>query len=178
MADDDNRTDDERKKQAADDEQKRITQAEDDRKAREQAEADRQKAMKETPLVPNDQGIVMVEAIMGPYRGQRLQMKEADGTAAINEHWARNPVWAEYVHDELSDEERKAAWDASHAWANAQWEEAQKEPEEAEPKAREREEQGGDRPPEQEQQRNLQADQGGAAAGYKTRTPEPPRRGR
>jgi hypothetical protein len=133
MADDDKRTADERKREAHDAEQKRVAQAEEDRKAKEQAEADRRKQARDAPLVPNDQGIVMVEAIMGPYRGQRLQMKEADGTAAIGAHWARNPTEAEYQHDELSEEERKAAWDASHKWANDTWEEAQKEPDETPP---------------------------------------------
>jgi hypothetical protein len=126
---DDTRTDDERKQ----DEQKRVAQAEDDRKAREKAEADRQKEMKETPLVADAAGNVMIEAIMGPYRGQRLTVKEAEGSAAINDHWARNPVWTEYQHDELSEEERKSAWDASHAWATATWEAAGQEPDETPP---------------------------------------------
>jgi hypothetical protein len=116
MADDD-KTADERKQ----DEEKRVAQAEEDRKAREKAEADRQKEMKEIPLVADAAGNVMIEAIMGPYRGQRLTVKEADGTAAINDHWARNPVWTEYQHDELSAEERTAAFDAAHAWAKEQW---------------------------------------------------------
>lgn len=174
MADNDTRTetDDERKREAVDAEQKRITQAEDDRKAREQAETDRRKQARDAPLVPNDQGIVMIEAIMGPYRGQRLQMKEADGSAAISAHWARNPVEAEYQHEELSDEDRKAALDASHAWANAQWEEAQKEPDETPEAKQKREDQER-----QHQQRDMQPEQPDQAAGYKTRqAPEPPKR--
>jgi hypothetical protein len=116
---------DDNKRQAADAEQKRIEQAETDRKAREQAEADRRKAARDAPLVPNAEGNVMVEAIMGPYRGQRLTMTAADGQSAINNHWARNPVEAEYQHDALDEPERVAAFDASHAWAKAQWDAAQ-----------------------------------------------------
>jgi hypothetical protein len=130
---DDNRTAEERNRQAADAEQKRVQQAEEDRKQKEKAEADRKKAARDAPLVPNAEGNVMIECIMGPYRGQNLTVTAADGQAAINEHWARNPVEAEYQHDELSGEERTAAWDASHAWANRIWEEAQKEPDETPP---------------------------------------------
>jgi hypothetical protein len=162
MADNDNRTDDERRREAAEAEAKRIAQAEEDRKAREQAEADRRKAAREAPLVPNAEGNVMIEAIMGPYRGQRLTVKEAEGTAAINDHWARNPNEVEYQHDELSEEDRKAAWDASHKWAKETWEAAGQPPDEAPEVRQAREEQERQR----QQQRDMQPEQ---APGYKTR---------
>jgi hypothetical protein len=92
---------------------------------------DEKKAKAAPKLVPNAEGNVMVEAIMGPYRGQRLTMPAADGDAAISAHWARDPTEALYEHDALSEEERTAAFDAAHAWANAQWEAAQSQPEPA-----------------------------------------------
>jgi hypothetical protein len=61
-----------------------------------------------------------VEAILGPYRGQRLTMTAADATAAINAHWARDPFTTEEPHDPLSEEERTAALDAANAWYDAQ----------------------------------------------------------
>ena len=133
MADDDNkRAEDERKhsaeeqrKHAADAEAKRIAQAEDDRKKQAQAEDDRKKKASQQALVPNAEGNVMVEAIMGPYRGQRLTMTAADGQAAINDHWARDPTEALYEHEQLDDEHRKEAVDAAHAWAQTQWDAAQ-----------------------------------------------------
>ena len=76
-------------------------------------------------LVPNAEGNVMVEAIMGPYRGQHLTMTATDGQAAIDAHWARDPTEAIYEHDELDEAERTAALDASHTWAQAQWDAAQ-----------------------------------------------------
>ena len=133
MADDDNkRADDERKhsaeeqrRHAADAEQKRIAQAEEDRKKQAQAEQDRKKEVSQRALVPNAEGNVIVEAIMGPYRGQHLTMTEADGQAAINDHWARDPTEALYEHEALDDEHRKEAVDAAHAWAQTQWDAAQ-----------------------------------------------------
>jgi len=76
-------------------------------------------------LVPNAEGNVMVEAIMGPYRGQNLTMTAADGQAAIDAHWARDPTEALYEHEPLDEAERTAALDASHTWAQAQWDAAQ-----------------------------------------------------
>ena len=125
MADDDKRTADERKREAHEAEQKRIAQAEDDRKKREQAEVDRRKQARDAPLVPNAEGNVMVECIMGPYRGQNITMTAADGQTAINDHWARNPTEAAYEHEPLSEEDRTHAVEASHTWAQAQWDAAQ-----------------------------------------------------
>jgi hypothetical protein len=51
-------------------------------------------------------------------------MTAADGQAAIDAHWARDPTEALYEHDELDEAHRKEAWDASHAWAQAQWDAA------------------------------------------------------
>jgi hypothetical protein len=130
MADDDKRTDDAHKPLDADAEQKRIAQAEEDRKAKEQAEQDRRKQARDAPLVPNAEGNVMIEAIMGPYRGQRLTVKEAEGTAAINDHWARNPVEAIYEHETLDEADRVHAIEAAQAWATATWEAAGQPPDE------------------------------------------------
>ena len=60
-------------------------------------------------LVPNAEGNVVVECIMGPYRGQHLTMTATDGQAAIDAHWARDPTEAIYEHDELDEAERTAA---------------------------------------------------------------------
>jgi hypothetical protein len=64
---------------------------------------------RERALVPNAEGNVRVEAIMGPYRGQHLTMTAADGQNAINDHWARDPTEALYEHEELSEEDRTHA---------------------------------------------------------------------
>jgi hypothetical protein len=124
MAEHDKRTDD-RHREAKEAEAKRIEdnkRAEDERK---KADEERRKTAAERALVPNAEGNVIVECIMGPYRGQNITMTEADGTAAIGAHWARDPTEAIYEHEPLSEEERTAAVDASHAWAQAQWDAAQ-----------------------------------------------------
>ena len=185
MADDDKRTADEPQRQgyeaqykplAADAEEKRLAQAEEERKKREEGDEERKKQARETPLVADAAGNVMIEAIMGPYRGNRLTVTEAEGQAAINDHWARNPVITEYQHEELSEEDRTAAWEAANTWAKETWEKAgqvegETPPPEAEAKRREQEEAERQR----QQQRDMQPDQ---AAGYKTRQSptEPPRR--
>lgn len=61
-----------------------------------------------------------VEAILGPYRGQRLTMTTADADTAINDHWARDPFSEDPPHDPLTEEERSHALEASKAWAAAQ----------------------------------------------------------
>jgi hypothetical protein len=125
MVDETRQTDEARQADAKQAEAKRIEdnkKAEDDRK---KADEERRKSAQQQALVPNAEGNVMVEAIMGPYRGQHLTMTAADGQAAIDAHWARNPSEAIYEHEPLSDEDRKAAVDASHAWAQAQWDTAQ-----------------------------------------------------
>jgi len=114
---DDNRT-------AAEAEKKRIEQAETDRKTREQAEQQRRKEARDAPLVPDAAGNVMVECIMGPYRGQLMTMTAADGQTAINDHWARKAGQLDYEHEALDDAGRVAALDASKAWAQAQWDAA------------------------------------------------------
>jgi len=93
--------------------------ADDDKKS-----APKKKA-EQRALVPNAEGNVIVEAIMGPYRGQHLTMLAADGQNAINDHWARDPTEALYEHEELSEEDRTHAVEASHIWAQAQWDAAQ-----------------------------------------------------
>src|SRR5262245_13785830 len=67
-----------------------------------------------------------VEAILGPYRGQRLTMLDADADAAVNDHWARDPYAPpEDPHDPLTEQERTDALAAAQAWAQAQWDAAQ-----------------------------------------------------
>lgn len=61
-----------------------------------------------------------IEAILGPYRGQRLTVSDADATAAINDHWARDPYSEDPPHDALTEEERAHALEAAQAWAAAQ----------------------------------------------------------
>lgn len=68
-----------------------------------------------------------VDVIVGPYRGKRLTMPEADATAAINDHWAVDPVPPEVPdepHDPLTDEERTHALEAANTWAKATWDAA------------------------------------------------------
>jgi hypothetical protein len=103
---------------------------------------------------PDAEGNKLVEALIGPYRGQRLKMPAADADQAIADHWARDPfgvvpipepkdeeerlrqIRGESAPKEgepamgegppyLSDEERRAAHEASTAWAQAQWDAAQ-----------------------------------------------------
>jgi len=85
---------------------------------------DKKPKAEQRALEPNAEGNVRVEVLMGPYRGQHLTMTAADGQAAINDHWARNPGEALYEHEPLSDEDRTHAWDASQTWAKAQWDAA------------------------------------------------------
>lgn len=115
-------------------------------------------------LVPNAEGNVMVDVIMGPYRSQRLTMTAADGQAAIDGHWATAPNVAvdpdHEPHDPLSDQERQDALTASHTWAQTTWDAAQ-----------------GVEPPPPEggvARKAVEPDKGG---GYTTRqaAPEPPK---
>jgi hypothetical protein len=85
-----------------------------------------------------------VMVLIGPYRDHRLTMSAADAESAINNHWAVDPfpppeppaaradrdpgVYQsadEKTHPPLSDDERKTALEAAHAWAQAQWDLAQ-----------------------------------------------------
>ena len=194
MADDDKRTAEEQQRQAydaqykplaADAEEKRLAQAEEDRKKREEGDEDRQKQARETPLVADAAGNVMIEAIMGPYRGNRLTVTEAEGQAAINDHWARNPVITEYQHEELSEEDRTAAWEAANTWAKDNLGDGREGPgrdrrtKRRKPSASASNDEQAERQ-RQQQQRDIQPAQPDQAAGYKTRaaapTPEPKRR--
>jgi hypothetical protein len=163
--DDKRRSAEEERKYAADAESKRIAQAEEDRKRRDD-DAKKAKA-EQRDLVPNAEGNVQVEAIMGPYRGQRLTMPAAEGQAAIDEHWARDPTDALYEHEALDDEHRQEAYEAAHTWAQAQWDAAQGvEPPDPPPP------EGGDGGI--TRRRAMQAEED---PGYKTRqAPEPPKR--
>jgi len=99
--------------------------ADDDKTKADKTKADKKAKAEQRALVPNAEGNVRVEAIMGPYRGQHLTMTAADGQGAINDHWARDPTEALYEHEELSEADRTHAVEASHAWAQAQWDAAQ-----------------------------------------------------
>ena len=63
----------------------------------------------------------VIEAICGPYRGQRLTVSAADFDRAIAERWARDPHPDE-PHDpheqppEMTDEETGMAIEAARAW--------------------------------------------------------------
>ena len=174
MADETRQTDEARQADAKQAEAKRI---EDNKKAaddRKKADEERRKSAQQQALVPNAEGNVMVEAIMGPYRGQHLTMTAADGQAAIDAHWARNPSEAIYEHEPLDEEHRKEAVDASHAWAQAQWDAAQGvEPDQPPPEG------GEGTPLEQRRRRSMTAEQ--TPGGYTTRDatqpdPGPPTR--
>ena len=176
MADDDKRTADEPQRQAyeaqykplaADAEEKRLAQAEEERKKREEGDEERKKQARETPLVADAAGNVMIEAIMGPYRGNRLTVTEAEGQAAINDHWARNPVITEYQHEELSEEDRTSAWEAANNWAKETWEKAgQGNPKRAAGSRSQTPRAAKKRNGNASNSRDMQPDQG---AGYKTR---------
>lgn len=72
-------------------------------------------------MVPDPEGNTLVDVIMGPYRDNRLKMSAADADAAVNAHWARDPLGQEDPdHPPLTDQQRQDAWAASHAWAQAQ----------------------------------------------------------
>ncbi len=121
--------------------------------------ADEKKKAAQQQLVPNAEGNVMVDVIMGPYRNSRLTMTAADGQAAIDGHWAIAPNQAldpdHEPHDPLTDQQRQDALTAAHTWAQATWDAAQGT---AEPKA--------GQPP----GRAMKPEE---AEGYKTRQAEP-----
>lgn len=76
------------------------------------------------PLVGGKQ----VQAVIGPYAGQRLTMPTAEADQAIADHWAivpREPPLDPDAdplggHTTLTDAERQAAQDAAQTWADAQ----------------------------------------------------------
>jgi hypothetical protein len=72
-------------------------------------------------MVPDAEGNTLIDVIMGPYRDNRLKMTAADADAAVNAHWARDPLGQEDPdHPPLTDQQRQDALAASHAWAQAQ----------------------------------------------------------
>ena len=80
-------------------------------------------------MVPNAEGNVQVDVIMGPYRDNRLTMTAADADAAINAHCARDPLGEEDPdHPPLTDQQRQDALTAAHTWAQATWDAAQGKP--------------------------------------------------
>src|SRR4249919_1647672 len=72
----------------------------------------------------------VIDVFMGPYRGNRLTVSAADAQSAVNNHWATDadappPEPDHEPHPPLSDEERQAALNAAHEWANKTWAAAQ-----------------------------------------------------
>jgi hypothetical protein len=63
-----------------------------------------------------------IEATLGPYRGQRLTMSDADAGAAIAANWAIDPFVPppEPPPEPLTEAEREAAIGAAVAWQTAQ----------------------------------------------------------
>jgi hypothetical protein len=120
--DEDNRTADDRQREAREAEAKRI---EDNKRAEEERNEQRRKTAAERELVPNAEGNVIMEVIMGPYRGNYLTMTAADAEEAKDSHWARDPGETDRDHDHvLTEEDRQSALTQAHAWAQAQWDAA------------------------------------------------------
>jgi len=93
--------------------------------------ADEQKTASQRALEPDAAGNVAIDVIMGPYRDQRLTMTAADGQAAIDAHWARDPhsgVPYGEGHEPLDEEHRAEALEAANTWAQAQWDAGTQEP--------------------------------------------------
>ena len=65
----------------------------------------------------------IMEVIMGPYRGNRLLMEDADADGAVSAHWAFDPFAPpeDPPRDPLTEQERDDALAASYAWAEAMW---------------------------------------------------------
>jgi len=100
----------------------------DDKRAHDESKT---KGASQQALAPDAAGNVMIEAIAGPYRNQRLTVPAAEGQTAINDHWARDPHSGEEYgtgHDALSDEERAHALEAANTWAQTQWDAGTQEP--------------------------------------------------
>jgi hypothetical protein len=86
---------------------------------------------------PDAEGNKVVDVMMGPYRGHRLKMPAAEADKAIIDSWARDPFSPLPIPQPkegeadmgqppfLSDEQRKAAHEASTRWAQAQWDASQ-----------------------------------------------------
>lgn len=109
-------------------------------------------------------GNLVVDVIMGPYRGQRLTMPESEAAAAVSAHWARDPFSGEpygTAHDPLSDEERETALEAADTWARTQW---------GQPVATEQPTEGDVAPT---RARSMQADKPGGYATRAAPTPTP-----
>ena len=73
-----------------------------------------------------DEETKMIDVLMGPYRGHRLQVSAADAQSAIADHWASDadappPGPDHEPHPPLSEEERTTAWDAANEWARNTW---------------------------------------------------------
>jgi hypothetical protein len=71
------------------------------------------------PASPPLVGGKEVEVLMGPYRGLRLVMPEAEADTAIVDHWAVDPYDPNADHAPLTDIQRDAALTAANDWAAA-----------------------------------------------------------
>jgi hypothetical protein len=120
--DENNQTADDRQREAREAEAKRI---EDNKRAEEERNEHRRKTAAERQLVPDANGNVIMEVIMGPYRGNYLTMTAVDAEEAKDSHWARDPGETDRDHDHvLTEEDRQSALTQAHAWAQAQWDAA------------------------------------------------------
>jgi hypothetical protein len=156
-------------------EAKRI---EDNKRAEEERNEQRRKTAEQRELVPDANGNVIMEVIMGPYRGNYLTMTAVDAEEAKDSHWARDPGETDRDHDHvLTEEDRQSALTQAHAWAQAQWDAAQgvddDEPPEGETEeARHARE---EKKRQREREHNERAMQSGnPKAGYQTRTAAKP----
>jgi len=177
--DEDNRTADDRQREAREAEAKRI---EDNKRAEEERNEQRRKTAAERELVPNAEGNVIMEVIMGPYRGNYLTMTAADAEEAKDSHWARDPGETDRDHDHvLTEEDRQSALTQAHAWAQAQWDAAagihdENPPEDETDEARQAREERRQQRDRQHNERAMQP--GNPKTGYPTRAakPQPPNR--
>jgi hypothetical protein len=149
-------------------EAKRI---EDNKRAEEERLEQRRKTAAERELVPDANGNVIMEVIMGPYRGNWLTMTAADAEEAKDSHWARDPGETDRDHDHVLTEE-----DRQSALTQAQWDAAagtddEDPPEDETPEARQARE---ERKRQREREHNERAMQpGNPKAGYATRAARP-----
>ena len=181
MENEDNRTADDRQREAREAEAKRI---EDNKRAEEERNEQRRKTAAERQLVPDANGNVIMEVIMGPYRGNYLTMTAADAEEAKDSHWARDPGETDRDHDHvLTEEDRQSALTQAHAWAQAQWDAAaalgdddDEPPADETPEARQAREEKKRQREREHNERAMQPDNQGQP-GYRTRTvakPQPP----
>jgi hypothetical protein len=72
--------------------------------------ANRSRLFPESKAMAED---VLIEAIAGPYRGQRLTVSADDAKAAIKDGWARDPFAEPEEPKEMTDEDRQKVAEAA-----------------------------------------------------------------